>query len=145
LPRESPSHISYKSKEDLLSVQRRLGVSISRRAAVCSAVLGLILGMSGGTGYAYLTGQWSHTWALWNHGYDSNHIYMSSTDGAGREGVVAYIYHFIYPVIAGPFHSDETRDISNHVHVDGCLSTTCSTDAGHYSSPQTNLGHHEHP
>lgn len=103
-----------------------------------------IVGAVAGMGTALASGSSEHTWALWDHGvYDGSaggqfHVYMSSTDGAAREGVVASIF-FAYNL--GPYHSDETRDIASHVHT-GCGGTACT--AGHISSPQTNLGHHEH-
>jgi hypothetical protein len=106
-----------------------------------AAVVGAMLGAGGGLAQAW-SGQWSHNFALWNHGHDGDHVYMSSLDGAGREAFVAYLYENVCS--PGSFHSSEVRDIATHVHVDGANGICTNTSGGSYRSPQTGLAHHHH-
>src|SRR3954471_367271 len=73
-----------------------------RRMILWAAVVGAMLGAGGGLAQAW-SGQWSHNFALWNHGHDGDHVYMSSLDGAGREAFVAYLYENVCS--PGSFHS----------------------------------------
>ena len=107
---------------------------------VVGASLGILSGLAYGHAYS------SHTYNLWNHGIDGNHVFMDRTDGGSSEGVVAWIYK---KYTAGGWlygqHSYETRYTANHIHVDGCEAWDCDTTGGHLSSGGPQLSHHGHP
>lgn len=112
-----------------------------RRVALLGAVLGATLGSGGGVALA-LSGSFNHTYALWNHGFDGSHVYMSSTDGAGRNGSVGAEY-----VISGSgthYPTGWTTDVASHIHNDYNNTSTIFYFGGRYQSSQTGLSAHEH-
>jgi hypothetical protein len=86
-----------------------------KRTTVLAVVAGVAVGIVP-AGAIALSGSFNHTFALWNHGYDGSHVYMSSTDGAGRSGSVAgnNCSYAGGSCIRTAWHTD----IASHIHND---------------------------
>ena len=113
-----------------------------RRASVLAVVLGAAIGIAPGAALA-ISGSFNHTYALWNHGFDGSHVYMSSTDGAARNGGVSG--YFCNYGGSSCYLQNWHDDIATHIHDDftgggiaGCYA------GGGYRSSQTGLDTHHH-
>jgi hypothetical protein len=114
---------------------------IRRRATVLAVIVGAAIGVAPGAALA-ISGSFNHTYALWNHGFDGNHVYMSSTDGAGRNGGVAgyYCSYLGSSCNLQNWHDD----IASHIHNDYNSGISGCYAGGGYRSSQTGLSTHVH-
>lgn len=120
---------------------QRCGKMVRRKATVVAVVAGAAVGIAPGAALA-ISGSFNHTYALWNHGFDAYHVYMSSTDGAGRSGGVAgdWCSYLGSSCNLQNWHDD----IASHIHNDYHNGATGCYTGGGYRSAQTGLGTHAH-